>query len=187
MRPRAPQSTRPQCGYALNCMQRQADNASTMAAFDPNNPYFRQQVLTASPEKLRLLLLEGCVRFMRQGRESMVQKHWEGVYANFTSAKDIILELLSTMKPEVAPEVCANVSSILTFVYNHLTQASFEKDLGKVDQCIKIMEYECETWRMVIDRVAQERGANPHAAKAMADQDAPARTTKAPKPLSLSA
>ncbi|MCA9292565.1 MAG: flagellar export chaperone FliS [Phycisphaerales bacterium] len=158
-----------------------------MAAFDPNNPYFRQQVLTASPEKLRLLLLEGCVRFMRQGRESMGQKNWEGVYANFTSSKDIILELINTMKPEVAPEVCAKVRSILTFVYNHLTQASFEKDLGKVDQCIKIMDYECETWRLLIDRVAQERGANPHVTQAMADHNGISREVAPAKPLSLSA
>ena len=153
-----------------------------MASFDPNNPYFRQQVLTATPEKLRLLLLEGCVRFMREGREALEKKNWEGVYASFSSAKDIILELINTMKPEVDPDLCSQVSSVLTFAYSHLTEASFEKDIAKVDTCIKIMDYERETWQMLIERVAQERDANPHVPARADMTDAPA-----PKPLSLSA
>ena len=31
-------------------------------AFDINNPYFRTKVLTASPEQLRLYLIEGALR-----------------------------------------------------------------------------------------------------------------------------
>ena len=154
-----------------------------MASFDPNNPYFRQQVLTASPEKLRLLLLEGCVRFMREGREAMGGKNWEGVYTNFTSARDILLELMNTLRHEVAPELCAQVSSVLTFVYNHLTEASFEKNVAKVDACIKIMDYERETWALLIDRVAEERAANPHVPQAMSSSPVQAKS----KPLSLSA
>ncbi len=155
-----------------------------MTAFDPNNPYLRQQVLTATPEKLRLLLLEGCERFLRDGRDAMAHKQWEGVYTNLSSAKDIILELINTMRHEVAPELCAQVSSVLTFAYNHVTDASFEKDIAKLDSCINIMAYERETWTMLMDRATEDRAANPHVPAAVPVSPSP---NTPPKPLSLSA
>jgi flagellar protein FliS len=126
-------------------------------AIDINNPYVRNQVLTAPPEKLRLMLLDGCVRFMREGRDGLASKDYEAVYTGFSQAKDILLELISSMDRERAPELCAKITSLYTFVFKHLTEASFEKDTAKADECIRIMTYERETWAMFLERLAKER------------------------------
>ena len=43
----------------------------------PATTYLRTQVLTASPEKLRLMLLDGAIRFTRQGRDGILAKDHE--------------------------------------------------------------------------------------------------------------
>lgn len=146
--------------------------------FDINNPYFRTKVLTASREELRLLLLEGSLRFMRSGREALVNKDWEGVYNGFTQAKAIILELINTLDHAANPELCARLSALYTYMYSRLTEGSFEKDVTKVDEVIGLMDYERETWVLLMEKLAKERAqGNDPVAEASA---ALGRTPQAP-------
>ena len=143
-------------------------------SFDINNPYFRNQVLTAPPEKLRLLLLDGCIRFMEDGRDGLVSQDFEKMYEGFTQARDIVLELISGMKPEVNPELCDKLGALYTFVFRHLTEAGLEKSTDKIDECLKIMRYERETWGMLCEQLWKERDSS---ASAAAPNGAPATPT----------
>ncbi|MEO1129359.1 MAG: flagellar export chaperone FliS [Planctomycetota bacterium] len=124
---------------------------------DVNNPYFRTKVLTASREELRMLLIEGGLLAMREGREGLVSKNFEQVYEEFSKAKAILLELIGGMKPEVAPELCAKLTSLYTYMHRLILEASLEKDIAKADEAIELMEYERETWSMLMDQLARER------------------------------
>ena len=125
--------------------------------FDVNNPYFRTKVMTASREELRLMLLEGSLRFMRGGREALVKKDWEEVYSGFTQAKAIILELMNTLDRSANPELCDRLTGLYTYMYSRLTEGSLEKDVVKVDEVIGLMEFERDTWVMLMERIAAER------------------------------
>jgi len=127
--------------------------------FDINNPYFRTKVLTASREELRDMLLEGCLRFMQGGRDAMARKDWEGVYNGFTQAKAIILELINTLDRNASAELCDRLSGLYTYMYSRLTEGSFEKDISKVDEVIGLMQYERDTWAMLMEKLAAERAA----------------------------
>lgn len=126
-------------------------------AFDVNNPYFRTKVMTASQEELRLLLLEGCVRFLHEGREGLASRDYEKSYSGFSQGKAIIIELLNALRPEVAPDLCKNLSALYTYMYTTLTEAVFAKDLTRVDEVIKLVEYERDTWIMLLEKIAAEK------------------------------
>jgi len=147
-------------------------------SFDVNNPYFRNQVLTASPEKLRLLLLDGCIRFMENGREGMAAKDYEKMYDGISQARDIVMELISGMKPEVDPDLCSKLGALYTFVFKHLTEAGFEKSVDKMDECIKLMRYERDTWAQLCEQLWKQRGTQQHASSTTPNNTpAPARAT----------
>ncbi len=137
-------------------------------AFDVNNPYFRTKVMTASQEELRLLLLEGCVRFLREGREGLEARDYEKSYSGFSQGKAIIIELLNALRPEVAPELCKNLIALYTYMYTTLTEAVHAKDFTRIDEVIALVEYERETWVMLIEKIAAEKagtsGATPNTA-----------------------
>src|SRR5690606_29093411 len=144
------------------------------------NPYFRNQVLTATPEKLRLLLLDGCIRFMENGREGMLAKDYEKMYDGISQARDIVMELISGMKPEANPDLCDKLGALYTFVFKHLTEAGFEKSVDKMDECLKIMRYERDTWAQLCEQLWKERGqqtSDPSAPSAMPQATSPVRAT----------
>lgn len=125
---------------------------------DTAQAYLRTKVLSAGPEELRLMLLEGALRFTRQGREGLVNKDFEASYAGFTKCRNILMELMN-VKPDVDPELKRRVTGVYTFLYMHLTEGSFEKDIVKIDKVIELLEYERETWMLAMDAAAKERGS----------------------------
>lgn len=121
------------------------------------NPYLKTKVLTASPEELRLMLLDGAIKFAQQGREAMVEKDYEGTYTGMSQARDIVMELITTVREDVDPELAAKVRSVYTFIYSQLVEGSFDKDPAKVDKAIHLLRYERETWALLMQKLAEER------------------------------
>lgn len=148
-----------------------------------NAAYLKTRVLTASPAELRQLLLDGAVRFARQAREGLEKKDWEKSYEGFTSCRNIVMELISSMKPEVEPELCARLSSLYTFIYSELMYASHERDIARLDKAIELLEYERETWSLLLERLASERAAGSPEAAEPAGQAEP--NQRAPRSISL--
>jgi len=130
-------------------------------AFDINNPYFRTRVLTASPEQLRLILLEGAIHFVGIGREGLATKNYEKVYEGFSQSKAIVMELMNALRPEIAPDLCSRLMSLYTYIYKLLIEASFEKSDPKAAEAAKLLEYERETWTMLLDKLATEKTGAP--------------------------
>ncbi|MFN0133911.1 MAG: flagellar export chaperone FliS [Phycisphaerales bacterium] len=126
---------------------------------NPANAYLRTRVLTASPAELRLMLLDGALKFARQGREGLAAKNYEAMFNGITQCRNIVMELLTTMRPEVAPELCKNAQAVYAFLYTRLIEASMEKSLVKLDESIGLLEYERETWALLMDQMAKEQAS----------------------------
>ena len=90
--------------------------------------YAQTQVETASPERTLIMLLEGAQKRIQVGIQMLEAGHRrDGVYS-LTKATDIVLELERTLRPEHAPELCEQLSSIYQFVVLRLTQAAAAAD-----------------------------------------------------------
>lgn len=147
------------------------------------NAYLRTRVLTASPVELRLLLLDGAVKFARQGREGLANKNYEQSYHGITSCRAIITELLTTIRDEPNPDLAKKVRALYTFLFTEITTAQLEKDVPKLDKVIQLLEYERETWVLLMQKLAEEQGkasVNPTVATP------PAEAKPAPRSLSVS-
>ncbi len=131
----------------------QNNNLSSQA-----NAYLRTRVMTASPEELRMLLLDGAVKFAHQGRDGLARKDHEAAYLGVSQCRNIIFELMTSVREEVDPELVANVKALYGFIYKSLVESLHEKDLEKLDKMIGLIEYERETWAMLLQQLADERG-----------------------------
>lgn len=125
------------------------------------NAYLRTKVLTASPEELRLMLLDGAIKFARQGRDGLARRDFEASFTGLSQARSIITELIVTIRPEADPVLAERVKSLYTFLYTELVEASLSKDFGRVDRVIELLEFERETWAMLMTKLAAERGGVP--------------------------
>ncbi len=121
------------------------------------NAYLRTRVLTASPEELRLMLLEGAVKFLRQGREALATAKHEAAFTGLTQGRDIVFELMTTIREDVDPELAVNAKALYAFIYRTIVEGGHEKDPVRIDKAIELLEYERETWVMLMQQLASER------------------------------
>ena len=130
----------------------------------PVNEYLRSRVMSASAEELRLMLLEGALKFARQGRAGLERKDFEASYTGLVNCRDIVMELLTTIRAEPNPELADQVKAVYTFMYTTLVEAGHERDLKRLDSVIDLLEFERETWIMLMRKLAEERGTQQPAA-----------------------
>ena len=123
----------------------------------PVNPYLKTKVMTASPEELRLMLYEGAIKFCRQATDAIGKGDWEAMYNALIRAQKIVLELSNSLKPELAPELCERMSAVYTYLYKRLVDANLERDRSPIDECIGLLEYERESWLMLMKQLAAEQ------------------------------
>ncbi len=126
----------------------------------PPNPYLKTKILTASPEELRLMLYEGVLRFCRQAKTALTQTKpdFEGGYNNIVRAQKIVLELSTSLRPEVAPDLCQKLDSLYTYIYRRLVDANTQRDVAAIDEAMELLGYEKETWQLLMQRLEQEGG-----------------------------
>ena len=121
------------------------------------NPYLRGAVMTASPEQLQLMLYDGAIRFALQGRDAITRKDYEGSYEKLTRAQHIILEMLNGLNYDVNPELCKRLASIYNFLYRKLVDACVKREVNDIDDALKVLRIERETWQMLVDKVNRVR------------------------------
>ncbi|MHC5005401.1 MAG: flagellar export chaperone FliS [Planctomycetota bacterium] len=123
------------------------------------NPYLRTKVMTASPAELRMMLLEGALKFTRQGRDGLEARDYEAAYNGVSRAQSILMELINGLRPEHDPKLCERISSLYTYLYLQLMRALRERDTTVIDEVLKRLEYERETWAMLLEKLSDENRA----------------------------
>jgi flagellar protein FliS len=117
----------------------------------------RDAILTASPEQLQLMLYDGAIRFASQARQCIEAGEIEETHNLLTRAQRIVNEMMSGLRPEVAPELCERMSGLYVFVFNKLVDANVRKDIDALDAALDILKRQRETWALLLDKVQQTR------------------------------
>jgi flagellar secretion chaperone FliS len=115
---------------------------------DPRAAYLETQIKTATPQRLRLMLIEGALRFARQAKEATSLGQSERAADYFDRCRDVVGELLAGIRP--GPHRLNEVARALYgFVYQSLAEAQLLGDGKKVDDALRVLEEERETWLQV--------------------------------------
>jgi len=121
--------------------------------------YLRTKVLTAGPAELRMMLLDGALRFAQQGRDGLAAKEFDAAFTGISRCQDILMELTSALNREQAPDLCQRMASLYTFMYIQLMKASSTHDPALADEVINLLKFERQTWQMLMDKLAAENRA----------------------------
>lgn len=129
------------------------------------NPYLRDAVMTASPEQLQLMLYDGAIRFASQARDAIEASEIESSYNLLTRAQNIVREMENGLRHEVAPELCSQMAALYRFVFGKLVDANVHKEASFVDEAIKVLRHQRETWAILINRIQESQvpGEGPQA------------------------
>lgn len=109
--------------------------------------YLAAEVLAAPPQKLQLMLIEATIR-----QAKLAEQHWnagkrrQGNEA-LARCQQIMVELLSGLRPDKMPELVSRVAGVYMFIYRSLVSAM--QDPSKLADAVQVLEMERETWRQV--------------------------------------
>ena len=120
--------------------------------------YKRQQVMTATPEALTLMLYNGSLRFMKEGLEAMEAKKWEQCNTSLQKAQRIIQEFQATLKMEY--DISKQLMPLYDYVYNSLVEANMRSKPEKVTECMDIIRELRDAWAEAMKIARKERGAS---------------------------
>ena len=119
--------------------------------------YLRTRVMTATPEQLQLMLYDGAIRFCEQAKPGLEAKNHELVFTNITKAQNIIAEMLSSMKPQLYPELCDKLSAVYRYVYKRLIETTTEHKLQALQEAIDLLRFQRDTWAIMLEQVGKEK------------------------------
>jgi flagellar protein FliS len=121
--------------------------------------YLRTKVFTATPEQLQLMLYDGAIRFAEQAKVALEKKDFEQSYNGLSRAQKIIAELASSLKHEIAPELCDKLAGLYNFIYRKLLEANIEHKVEALDEALRILRYQRETWVLLLDKLGKTKAA----------------------------
>ncbi|MFQ5501422.1 MAG: flagellar export chaperone FliS [Phycisphaerae bacterium] len=123
---------------------------------DASGEYLRNAVMTANPEQLQLMLYDGAIRFATQARESLGREDWETSCEKLIRAQRILVEMRNGLREEVNPALCRQMSALYDFIYNRLVDANMQRSQSLIDEALKVLHHQRDTWRMLIDKIREE-------------------------------
>ena len=118
------------------------------------NPYLKQyqknQIETASPEQVLILLYDGAIQFLIKAQTALDEKKFERFYNSIVSCQRIILEFMDTLDMEVGGELAKNLYKLYEYLYNTLDTVNIKKDRAKMEEVLKHLKALRETWQKAI-------------------------------------
>lgn len=114
-------------------------NAATTA-----NTYKTQQIMTASPEELTLMLYNGAIRFVNESIQAMQKGNLEKANASNLRAQDIVREFMSTL--DMQYEVSQNWMTLYNFIEYSLIQGNVKKQIQPLEEAKSILIELRTTW-----------------------------------------
>ena len=148
------------------------DTKPSSPAPHASREYLRNVVMTASPEQLHLMLLDGAIRFATQGRAAIVAGNIDAMFTALERAQRIVLELSSGLRREVDPLLVDRMAALYTFIFRRLTEANLHRDTQAADDALRILRHQRETWSLLLDKLAKGspalHGTNPQPVSAPA-------------------
>jgi len=118
--------------------------------------YIRDEIQSASPQKIIVMLYDRAVKSLEEAKKHTQSEDPFAFTANLTKAEQIIAELMGALKPEVAPELVLNLTRLYEFMYSHLVKAHDEKSEEKIEQVLSLLRDLRQTWVDAIEKAKDE-------------------------------
>jgi flagellar secretion chaperone FliS len=115
--------------------------------------YLVTHVMTATPQKLQLMLIEAAIRSAERARQKWQSNDDEQACEALIRAQEIVSELLASLDRETSPELVKKVAAVYLFVFRSLVEANTGHDEQKLGDAIRVLEIERQTWREVCEKL----------------------------------
>ncbi|HBT77045.1 MAG TPA: flagellar export chaperone FliS, partial [Planctomycetaceae bacterium] len=118
----------------------------------PRQNYIQAEVATATPQKLQLLLIEAAMKNIYRTKMLWKECKFDIAFDSLVKAQDIVAEILCSFDKENFPDLAKKLASIYVFIFRRLAEAGMSHDEGKLDDALRVLTSERETWQLVCEK-----------------------------------
>lgn len=126
-----------------------------MAMKNPYQTYKQSSVDTASPGELTLMLYNGCLKFIKQGKQGILEKNYMAKNTDILKAQNIIRELMVTLNMDIP--VSKDMMKMYDYMHSRLVEANIKNDVTILDEVEDFIIEFRDAWKEVIQKVRQQK------------------------------
>lgn len=130
--------------------------------------YKKNQIETAGPEEILIMLYEGAIRFLLIAKKALNEKDYAKSNTNLIKAQRIILEFMDSLDMSIGGEMAMNLYKLYEYLHYQLVQANIQKNVAFIDEVLDHLRSLKATWQEAILIAKKERTV-------VNDSDAPMR------------
>ncbi|MFT8668778.1 MAG: flagellar export chaperone FliS [Liquorilactobacillus hordei] len=116
---------------------------------DAKNSYLRNQVMSASPNKLIEMLYQGALKSVKIASVSIENDNPKKAHKELVRAQDILMELKGSLNTEIEGNVPANLESLYDFMNEQLIKANINKDQTLLPPVVNILTELLDAWKQI--------------------------------------
>lgn len=116
----------------------------------------KQDVASADPHKLTLMLLQGALDKMAYAKGCMERKDFAGRSEHLSRSTAILINLRDTLDLDVGGEVSENLYALYDYMIQRLTDANLENSLQIVDEVISLLTPIKDAWLQIPEDAKQQ-------------------------------
>lgn len=118
--------------------------------------YKRQQIMTATPEALTLMLYNGCLKFIDEGIQSVKDEKWEDANTSLQKAQNIISEFRITLDMDY--DISKQLMPLYNYTYDRLVEGNMKSDAAMLEEARGIIKELRDAWAQAMKKARQEKG-----------------------------
>jgi len=113
----------------------------------PQDVYRRQDVLTAGPVDLIVMLYDGLKKNIILGKRSIVKQDVQSAHKYLMKAQMILTELINSL--DMNYDISNELLELYEFALRGLTDANMHKDIEPLDPIIEMIDSIREAWKEI--------------------------------------
>jgi flagellar secretion chaperone FliS len=114
--------------------------------------YLSTEVLTASPQKLQLMLIDAAIRAASRAQSLWTGERTEPVTRTILSCQALVAQIIAGLAPNHESPLVQRVIAVYEFVHRMLVAAHRQRDPSRLADVLAVLEIERETWRQVCEQ-----------------------------------
>ncbi len=123
------------------------------------NQYQENQIMSASPEQILLMLYDGAVRFCRQAISGIEENDLDKTHRGIRNSMAIVAEFSNSLDHAIGGKIADDLEALYDFMIRELLQANLQKDIEKLKVVERLLLDLRATWSEAIEINSQEQAA----------------------------
>lgn len=123
---------------------------------NPFQKYKQTSVVSASPEKLLLMMYEGAIKFTKQAMRAAEEKNVAERCTMIGRAYDVVTELNNTLDHNVGGEISKNLEQLYMYITDQYTKANINGTVEPLANALKILETLYSGWQGAVEKVKKD-------------------------------